>query len=42
MIKRSVYRLTGLVDQSAVITALFVFNNRGLMVKGREISVVRV
>ena len=42
VIKRSVYRLTGLVDQSAVITALFVFNNRGLMVKGREISVVRV
>ena len=40
--KRCQYRLSGVVDQTATVSALFVYNNRGLLVKGRTISVVRV
>jgi hypothetical protein len=40
--KRARYVLSGTTDRAATITALFIFNNRGLLVHGREISVVRV
>ena len=40
--KRARYVLRGNVDRAAKITALFIYNNRGLLVHGREISVVRV
>ena len=40
--KRARYVLSGTVDRVATVTALFVYNNRGLLVHGREISVVRV
>ena len=40
--KRARYILSGTTDRAATITTLFIFNNRGLLVHGREISVVRV
>ena len=40
--KRARYILNGTVDRTATVTALFVYNNRGLLVHGRQISVVRV
>ena len=40
--KRARYILRGSVDRAATVTALFIYNNRGLLVHGREISVVRV
>jgi hypothetical protein len=40
--KRARYIVSGIVDRTATVTALFIYNNRGLLVHGREISVVRV
>ena len=40
--KRSLYRFSGVVDETAVVSVLFVYNNRGILVKGRQLSVVQV
>ena len=40
--KRARFLFSGLVDVPAKITALFIYNNRGISIKNREIGVVRV
>ena len=40
--KRAQYVVSGVVDRGATVTCLFIYNNRGLLVRGREISVFRV
>jgi hypothetical protein len=40
--KRVVFRFSGVVDQLAKITTLLVYNNRGLYIQGKQLSVVRV
>ena len=40
--KRAVFRFRGSVDQIAEVTALLIFNNRGLYVHGRQLSVERL
>ena len=39
--KRAVFRFQGIVDQLANITAVLIFNNRGLYIHGKQLSVVR-
>ena len=39
--KRAVFRFQGMVDQLANITAVLIFNNRGLYIHGKQLSVVR-
>ena len=40
--KRSKYRFSGVVDEIATVSVLLIYNNRGIMIKGRQLSVVRV
>ena len=40
--KRSVFLLSGDLDVPATVTALFIYNNRGLSIQNLEIGVVRV
>ena len=40
--KRAVFRFQGAVDQVARVTALLIFNNRGLRVRGKQLSVERL
>ena len=40
--KRAVFRFQGTVDQNANVTAVLVFNNRGLYIHGKQLSVVRL
>jgi hypothetical protein len=40
--KRAVFRFRGTVDQIAEVTALLIFNNRGLYVHGKQLSVERL
>ena len=40
--KRSVFRFSGHLDQIARITVLLIYNNRGLYIHGKQLSVVRV
>jgi len=40
--KRAVFEFKGSVDQLGNVTALLIFNNRGLFVQGKQISVVRL
>ena len=39
--KRARFRFHGTVDQLANITAVLIFNNRGLYIHGKQLSVVR-
>ena len=40
--KRAVFRLQGTVNQVGRVTALLIFNNRGLRVQGKQLSVERL
>jgi len=40
--KRANFVLSGLLDVPATVTALFIYNNRGLSVRNMELNVVRV
>ena len=40
--KRAVFRFQGTLDQQAKVTALLIFNNRGLYIHGKQLSVVRL
>ena len=40
--KRAVFEFKGSVDQLGNVTALLIFNNRGLFVQGKHMSVVRL
>ena len=40
--KRTLFRFTGSLDQIGRITVLLVYNNRGLYIHGKQLSVVRV
>ena len=40
--KRAVFRFEGTLDQQAKVTALLIFNNRGLYIHGKQLSVVRL
>ena len=40
--KRANFVLSGLLDVPATVTALFIYNNRGLSIRNLEIGVVRV
>ena len=40
--KRAVFRFQGTVDQQTRVTALLIFNNRGLYVHGKQLSVERL
>ena len=40
--KRAVFRFQGSVDQIGRVTALLIFNNRGLYVHGKQLSVERI
>ena len=39
--KRANFTLSGSLDVPATVTALFIYNNRGLSIENLEISVVR-
>ena len=40
--KRAEFRIEGLVDANARVTCLQIFNNRGLYIDGKQLSVVRL
>jgi len=40
--KRSVYKFSGVVNETAEVSVLMIYNNRGILVKGRQLSVVRI
>ena len=40
--KRANFVLSGTLDKPATVTALFIYNNRGLSIRNLEIGVVRV
>jgi hypothetical protein len=40
--KRAVFRFQGIVDQISRVTVLLIYTNRGLYVKGKQLSVVRL
>ena len=40
--KRAVFRFEGVLDQQGKVTALLIFDNRGLYINGKQLSVVRL
>ena len=40
--KRAVFKFTGKVDQKSRLTFVLVYNNRGLHVHGKQVSVLRL
>ena len=40
--KRCLFRFSGVVDETAVVSVLLIYNNRGILVKGRQLSVVQL
>jgi len=39
--KRASFRVAGTVDRPGTVTIIFIYNNRGLAIEGRQLSVVR-
>ena len=40
--KRTVFRFEGRVDSHSRVTVLMIYNNRGLYIEGKQLSVVRL
>ena len=40
--KRAKFKFTGKVDQIGRVTAVLIFNNRGLYIQGKHMSIVRL
>ena len=40
--KRATFRFHGTIDQTCRVTAILIYNNRGLRVFGKQLSVVRL
>ena len=40
--KRASFEIAGTLDEPATVTALFIYNNRGLSIRNMEIGIVRL